>query len=432
MRWLVESIALTSGLVVSATAAAVLAPAAVAAPPEDFLPNPAVGPGGSRYKDYPHFRVYNAQSDTVADNCVRPLEAAYQCFVVDLHWRSPGLSYHSESEDGPYYKLNVYRTDTPGTGAAATTGLDTRAGLSFLNIGTAYMTEPGVTVHEFGHALTYAAHWWIDQTRTGAWWETIAQWVADTYLTDPVCDPARRRANLAPGNTLFVPRKVIGDSYLPIVDGSRGTGNYYEAWPFFTFLVHNPDNYPGMGAAIFPNIWTKYMRNSNETPLHVLERLAAPSTRIQAIVGRYWARMAYVDLAHPKMQAAFEAQRRNINYANLDPAGPSGTYRVKPARAPRYMGANIIPLRVTGGVVNVTVTASSAFTATLAVKAASGGVRYVDLPNGVGGAAVAGGEEVSLVVANTPDQLLMFDPFQLSAEATRGLNYQVRLTGATA
>ncbi|KXX76074.1 hypothetical protein MMYC01_208256 [Madurella mycetomatis] len=428
---LVESITLTSSLVVSATAAAVLRPAAIAAPPDNFQANPSVGPGGFRYKDYPHFRIYNAQNDAVADNCEKPLEAAYQCFVVDLNWRSTGLSYHSESLDGPYYKLNVYRTDNLGPGTAANTGLDTRAGLSFLNIGSAYMTDARVTVHEFGHALTYAAHWWIDQTRTGAWWETIAQWVTDTYLTDPVCDPARGRANLTPGDTIFVPRKVIGDSYLPIVDGSRGTGNYYEAWPFFTFLVRNLDNYPGMGTDIFPNIWTKYKRNSNETPLHVLERLAAPSTRIQTIVGRYWARMAYVDLAHPKMQAAFEAERRSINYANLD-TGPGGTYRVKPARAPRYMGANIIPLRVTGGAINVTVTASSGFTATLVIRAANGGVRYVDLPNGVGGAAVAGGEEATLVVANTPDQLLMFDPFQLSAEATRGLDYQVRLTGATA
>ncbi|KAK3329232.1 hypothetical protein B0H66DRAFT_468916 [Apodospora peruviana] len=424
------AITLTSGLAASATAAA-LTPAAVAAPPDNFQANTAVGPGGSKYKDYPHFRVYNAQNDTVADNCVRPLEAAYQCFVVDLHWRSPGLSYNSESEAGPYYKLNIYRTDNLGANTAANTGLDTRAGLAFLNVGSPYMTDPGTVVHEFGHAMTYAAHWWIDQTRTGAWWETIANWVADTYLTDPVCESARKRTNVASGNTIFQPKKVIGDSYLPIVDGSRGTGNYYEAWPFFTFLVHNLDNYTGLGIDIFPNIWTKYKRNSDETPLHVLERLVAPSTRIQTVVGRYWARMAHVDLAHPKMQAAFQSQRRNINYANLDTLS-GGNYRVKSARAPRYMGANIIPLKVTGsGAVIVTVKASSGFTATLAIKAANGQVRYIDLPKGAGGATIASGEETTLVVANTPDQLLLFDPFKLSAEATKGLDYQVQLTGVT-
>ncbi len=400
-------------------------------PPADFLANPKVGPGGTKYKDYPHFRIYNAQNDSIADGASKPLEAAYQCYVNDLGWRSSGLSFRQETDDGPFYKVNVYRVeDLPG--AAANTATDQTAGLSFLNVVTKYMTEPSITVHEFGHALTYAAHWWIDQGRTGAWWETIAQFVADTYITSPVCAAARKAYVQPEGTTLVDLKKVIGDSFQVIVDGTKNSGNYYQAWPFFTYMFNNPDNYTGLGHGIFPAVWTRYKRNSNETPLHVLERLVVPDTRIQTVVAQYWARMAYVDIDHRQAAQLFASSRRSLNYANLD-ALTGGKYRVKPARQPRYMGANIIPLKATGtGTVGVNVTATAAFTATLAVRAASGTVRYVVLDKGVGEAAVGTGEEATLVVANTPDALILFDPFSLTAEANKGLDYQVQLTGASA
>jgi hypothetical protein len=45
-----------------------------------------------------------------------------------------------------------------------------------------------VTVHEFGHALAYTGYNWVDQIRTVTWWETVANWVAGTYLTPTVCE----------------------------------------------------------------------------------------------------------------------------------------------------------------------------------------------------------------------------------------------------
>ena len=400
-----------------------------ATPPAEFQPNPKVGPGGTKYKDSPHFRIYNAPNDSVADASIRMLEAGYSCFVGDLGWRSTGLSFHQENDDGPFYKLNVYRVDTLGAGTAANTGTDQASGLSFLNVVTQYMAEPSVTVHEFGHALTYAARYWIDQGRTGAWWETVAQFVADTYITSSVCAAARARYGQGDGGkTMIDLAKVIGDSYQVIVDGTRNTGNYYQAWPFLVYLFNNPDNYTGLGHEIFPNVWTKYKRNSNETPLHVLDRLVSPA-KIQEVVGRYWARMAYVDIGHPKAQAQFTSQRKSLNYANVDSQG-GGKYKVKAARQPKYMGASIIPLKGTG-TVSVIVTASMPFTATLAVKEASGTVRYVALPKGSGQAVVASGGEATLVIANTPDTLYLYDPFSLTADVSKGLDYQVQLTGAT-
>jgi len=77
--------------------------------------------------------------------------------------------------------------------------------------------------------------------------------------------------------------------------------------------------------------------------------------------------------------------------------------------------------------------ADSDFTATLAIRPAAGAIRYVALPGGSGSATVATGEEATLVVANTPKTLYLYDPSNLGANdpANAGLNYQVQLTGAT-
>lgn len=431
-------------------------------PPESFTANPKAGPGGTQFRDYAHFRVYNAPNDSIADATARMLESAYSCYVDTLGWRSTGLSFNKATTDntGPWYKLNVYRVDDI-PGAAANTGTDQATGLSFLNVVTKYLTEPSITVHEFGHALTYAARVWINQTKTGAWWETVAQFVADTFITSAVCHPARVQYKQPEGGaTMLDLKKVLGDAYQAIVDATRNpahgepSANYYQAWPFFVYLFYNPDDYAALrGHAVFPGVWTEYKVDSDETPLHVLQRIiASPSAlasnlNIQRLVGRYWARMAYVDIGHPTAQALYLSQRKSISYAVLDavagessPAG-AATYRVKASRQPRYMGANILPLRVPAGsstvAVNVT-TNSAPYTATLVTRSTGGNsngsgstTRYTDLVQGAAQTTVAAGDEVSLVVVNTPDQLLSYDPFNMPAEANRGLDYQVQLTGAT-
>lgn len=393
--------------------------------PAEFEPNPSVGGGGSPFKDSPHFRIVGG-SDAQADGAIKSLEAAYNCFVETLCWRSSGLSYKATNDNGPFSKMNIYVVGSLGS-AAGQMFSDAGAGLSYLKVVGSYVTDPKVIVHEYGHALTYHEKGWVDQTRTGAWWETVANFVADTYMTSPLCAASRAKFGLAEGKTIIELNKVLGDSFQVMVDGSQGSGNYYQAWPFLTYLTNNPDGYAGLGATALRDMFRKHMRN-NETPFHVLERVAM-GTKVQQIVGRYWARMAYVDIGHEQAQAAFMSGRSRINFANLDASG-SGMYKVKAARQPRYMGANIIPL--TGsGMVTVQVTASGGgFTATLAIRASSGTVRYVDLPNGSGSAMVESGEEASLVVANTPAALIQYDPFMISGDVARGLDYTVQITGA--
>lgn len=293
----------------------------LAAPPAEFTPNTKVGPGGSRFKDSPHFRIYDAASDAVADTIIQSLESAYDCFVEGQGWRSTGLSFNTETDTGPWYKMNVYSVADLGPNTAANTGTDPSEGLSFLNVVAEWMDTPAITVHEFGHALTYAERYWIDQGRTGAWWETVANFVADTFITSPICADARARHGQPEGDTLISLSKVVGDSYRVIVDGTSG-GNYYDAWPFLAYVANNPDGYAGLGMANFRNVWLQYSRDSNETPLHVLERLAT-SASIQAVVGRYWARMAYVDIGHPKARDLFDSTRGTLNYASMHSSKPS-------------------------------------------------------------------------------------------------------------
>ncbi|ORY08954.1 hypothetical protein BCR34DRAFT_589680 [Clohesyomyces aquaticus] len=401
--------------------------ARAAAPPSEFTANPSIGGGGSQYKDSAHFRVYGVSS-SVADQTLKFMEAAHECFVTSLGWRTPGLSFKSDS--GSYYKMNIYKVDASAMpGAAAQTWTDANAGLAFLKVVDSYVSNPNVVVHEFGHAMTYSEKNWIDQTRTGAWWETIANFIADTYISTPACSAQKSKSNLPSGDSLIELKETISNSYKVLVDGTSGTGNYYQAWPFLAYITNNPDNVSGLGSQALQNMIRKYKLGSNETPLHSLERLVGSNWTIQKVVGRYWARMAYLDIGHAKAQQMFNSQKSSLNFANMDSNG-NGKYTVKSARAPRYMGANIVPLKATGSSVSVAVTASGAYTATLAVKGSGGAVRYTDVVNGNGNVAVASGEEVSLVVVNTPG-LVLYDPFSIPTDVNKGLSYSVQISGAT-
>jgi hypothetical protein len=400
------------------------------AEPATFLPNPSAGGGGSRYKDSPRFRVYNT-TDAQATGALKLLESAYTCFVEDLGWRSSGLSYNLATDTGPYYKLNAYGLPSGASigGAGGVMSSDARTGQSFIKIVASTITQAQVTVHEYGHSLTYYERTWVDQGRTGAWWETVAQYVAETFMNSPLCEKARKKYNVPEGRTMINLVKVIGSSHQVLVDGTKGSANnIYDAWPFLTYITNNPDGYKGLGRNAVRDMFRKYKRKSNETPFHVLERVSEGAS-VQKVVGRYWARMAYVDIGSKQAQQNFGTVRTRINYANLDSSG-SGSYRVKAARQPRYMGANIIPLKGRGAV-TVKVTSTAPFTATLAIRSKSV-VRYVDLPGGVGNATMGEGSEATLVVANTPATLYIYDAFAIRGEAAKGLDYQVRLTGATA
>ncbi|KAL3429157.1 hypothetical protein BDV09DRAFT_190363 [Aspergillus tetrazonus] len=398
--------------------------------PSEFTANPSVGGGGDTYTDSARFRIYGA-TGTDAEDALQMLESAYTCFVTDLGWRSSGLSYNSDSDTAEtWYKENVYSVASLDGNAAGVMGSDYTTGYSYVQVVNTFLTDPSVTVHEYGHALTYHVRNWVDQTMTGAWWEPLANWFADTWITSDLCASAREQYNQQAGSSVIELQKVIGDSYQVIVDGSTDTGNYYQSWPLFTYMTNNPDNFTGLGTDSVLQLNKQYDVGSNETPLHTLQRLIG-DTPIAKVIGRYWAHMAYVDISEAANEV-FLQQRESLTYDNLE-SSSDGTYTVKSDRQPQYFGANINPLTLSGsGSVSVTVSSEAAFTATLAILSTnSGSVRYVDLENGKGEVTVGESEEASLVVVNTPEELIQYNPFELSSEVQAGLDYTVQVTGAS-
>ncbi|KAI8712303.1 hypothetical protein NCS52_01328000 [Fusarium sp. LHS14.1] len=356
-------------------------------PPAVFTPNPKVGPGGSTYQESEHFRVYGTGN---LNKTLDLLEGEYDCLVNTLGWRSPGLSNYVEGEKGPWFKTNIYSVGNLGSSAGVQQADTNR-----------------------GFALSRCCHQ-MARFRTGAWWETVANWVSETYQSSDICAPARAKVNRSAAASIIEVKKLIGDSFQVIVDCSSGTGNYYQAWPFLTYLTNNPDNIHGLGRDVMRDLMVQYKKDSNETPLHTLARVA--SAKVGSIVGSYWARMAYVDIGHAPAQKVFQQQRGSINYKNV--ALPyDKTYKVLPERQPRYMGCNIIPLTASGATtvqVDIKLEEQADFTATFAVRN------------------IGNGSEISLVVANTPADPILYDGLKLTSDVQKGLDYSFTLSGATA
>lgn len=396
--------------------------------PDEYAINEEPGGGGDNPATSGHFAIYGASD---VEDTLNFMEAAHECFVRDWCWRSPGLSHYSD--DGPHYKMNIYVHPIDAGGLM---GYDGGEGLAFLDVNPNSIDSMFVVVHEFGHALTLTEYGWVNQSNTGLWWESIANFVSESFRNSPHCEDARTEYGISGGGSIINLDAVIERSHLTMCNNS----NQYEAWPFFTYLTNNPDNYPGLGKMIVPELFRNHLGN-NETPLHVLERLSDPVS-VQTILGRYWARMAYVDIASPDAQEEFFNGRQFLDFDILESTG-DGSFRVREERQPRYAGANIIPLNVTGdGTVSVEVTNlgngldDSNFTATLSIFGTDESVRYVDLPGGSGMATVGDDEEVTLVVANTPDNLYMYNPSDFgsaptSHPANTGLDYSVVISGAS-
>ncbi|TKX20456.1 hypothetical protein C1H76_7266 [Elsinoe australis] len=393
----------------------------------------------SKYFDSPHFRIYNT-TRAQANGAIQHLEGAWDCFVKVLGWRDSGVSIYNDTKTGPWWKVNVFST-APLPGVLGYMTSDYRTGLGYEVMLDEYLNRSSVVVHEFGHVLTYGyAHWW-NQTNANGWAETIANYVGETYNTSPLCAASRAKTKDAGGWTLFQPRITMSLSYLTLIDATP-TGNDYYAWPFLSYLTTNLDKFPGLGTNIMKKLFNTYKVNSNETPLHTLQRILGPKRTVQQLVTRYWARMAYADFNSTMMYTNFFYVRNMLDYNNLDTTG-KGVYRVKAAKAPRYLGASIIPLNATvGKPVTVRVASKQPFSASVSIKrnTASLAVRYLDLQVVKAANVVrrvnftlAEGEEAMLTVVNTPKELLMYNARETgTGEVAEGLDYNVTLRGAVA
>ncbi|HCS66649.1 MAG TPA: hypothetical protein DIW64_22740, partial [Cellvibrio sp.] len=385
------------------------------------------------YKDSNRFRLYygadnkrgpkgnlGTHSDADVTRMLEHMEKVYDYFVRDRGFKSPAQSIHANRPGS--FKINVYSVTDIDAGGFM--GYNGTAGLSYLVMRSNLLNTNSISTHEFGHGITLAEAIWIDKARTGAWWETTAEWFADAYMS-PITN-----------STNFDVNSLHAASNLTIVHKD----NLYQAWPFLNYLSNNPDNYANLGRDAVRNMIRAHQ--GQETPLHSLARLVQP-TSIKTLVGRYRARIAYGDIGHPLVQQKVLAAQRDASfrtraYRNLESIG-TNMYRVLEARKPQFTGSNIIPLTATGsGEINIQVTnlgnglSDSNFTAIVAIKATNNSVRYVDLANGAGSFQLVSGEESSLVVTNTPDSLYLYNAFESTSTNPEsiGLNYQVQILGA--
>jgi hypothetical protein len=246
-------------------------------------------------------------------------------------------------------------------------------------------------------------------------------------MNSPFCEPARKKYGFGVISTKLQWEPVINNAHLVLVDGTPGKANYYQSWPFLAYLTYNPDNIKGLGKFAVRDMIRSFKRPSSETPLHSLAKIIAP-TSINEVVTKYWARVAVGEVGHPSSRARFESARRGLNFASLEKAGAG--YVVKDARAPKYMGAGVHPIKGTGKV-SVQITSEMPFTAMFSVRTKSGTVNLVALPKGVGEITVGPGDEAALVVVNTPNAMIIYNGFEIAkSAAAKTLSYKINISGA--
>jgi hypothetical protein len=404
-----------------------------------------VNPSTADHLDSDRFRIYygkktlSQESQDDVQDALIALESAYDFFVTQQGFRSPSVSILSN--DSAHLKMNIYaRKSGPAKGF---TNWSRPAGLSYIDMHQGDVTERRlinyipILVHEFGHTITYSEYNWVDQQRTDAWWEAIAEWFDVTFRSSEQYRGLALQLN-QPVELPEVDFSVtIAQSHLTLVHQD----NNYQAWPFFVYLTNNPDNYANLGPSAIQQLFHQYARN-NETPLHTLKRLIAPIT-VAKIIGRYWARMAYIDigLEHEKTRflAEREVQLLDDETFNVWDKIADGEYQIKSHKQPMYAGANIVPLITTANNISVKISnlgnglPDSNFTATLCLRNKnSNEIRYLSIPQGELKTTIATNEEAILVIVNTPDNLYQYDAYaaQEGDKSVTGLNYRVNLQGA--
>lgn len=242
---------------------------------------------GTRQFTSAHFSVWNT-TEEIATGTLKYLEGAYDCFVVRLGHRNPGVPFFNDAKLGPFYKVNEFISDVmPVSFASGVTTGDSRTGLGFSFLLPDSAQTSGITVHEFGHVLTFSQQHWWNQSRSQGWAEPIAQYVNEAYVRHPMCAASRASVGEEDGGSLFTPEVTIAMSHMTLVDASQ-RGNSYQAWPFLMYLSNNPDAISGLGNGTLLRMFEALPVGSNLTPFHVIQRVVGSAATTQSLVGRYW------------------------------------------------------------------------------------------------------------------------------------------------
>ena len=238
----------------------------------------------ANYAESEHFVIFYGNNDTTGQvndaflkRNLENYEKLWHCYGEYLGMENMNVDIYGKSTQK--YKTNVYLTYT---------GLDQYAeGWAFMSAEDGYgieiispnaMLDDLTIAHEFGHVVTMQQKAWVDQDITGAWWEPLANWFREMYLSSEYYTGDTRTAWFEP---------YTRNLSLTLPHGR----NYYEVWPFLVYLSYNPDNLPGLGIDAVKRIISE--ANPGEYPFDTITRLFG--TDAQVVFGHYAKRMATFD-----------------------------------------------------------------------------------------------------------------------------------------
>ena len=314
------------------------------------------------------------------------LEACWDVYMNDLSMEPPTQSVNMQLRDGNSYKVNFYISGTglsPFTDDWAYMGYD-RQGYAFMFCCVGAMqNSPNpswVLPHEFGHVVTAHQLGWNENKYVQSWWEAIANWYREQFLYSDYYSSQWGNVN---GITDYFETYMKNLCFTPIL----GRDNY-ASWAFLQYITENPDSLPGYGSNFVKDLMQQGKRD--EYPYSEIERVSGAD--MKDTLGHYAKRLATLDLAHKKDYQARQNEllaRGEWNWGEIytlleNTSGKENFYTVPTERAPQQFGVNIVPLRVTGEKISVTLrgltSASGAdWRACIAVEQKDGTTRYSDL-----------------------------------------------------
>lgn len=307
-----------------------------------------------------HFQIIWGSKGNITkefiDGNLKNLEAIRDYYMKELGIPDPGISIYS-TYSNVKRKTNLYIANTGlknyDTGEwNAHQGSDGK-GMGFMVIcpeGMRVDPPSTVTAHEYGHVVHYHMKMWIDQTITGPWWESFANWCAERYM---VSDYFSYNGKIYSPQTEFFPK-----FYENISNCHPGINDYYEYWPFLQYLEDNPDNLPGLGKGFLVKMIKN--ANKNEYPFYNISRVA--NVPLNTILGSFAKRMAYQDFLNPnnyplekynKLVSTYRSRFKSL-LANpekkakiittLTKSNENGWWNVPSNSAPMQSGINLIPV----------------------------------------------------------------------------------------
>lgn len=287
---------------------------------------------------------------------LKNLEGVRECYINELGISDPGISTNA-NYSGTKRKTNLYIANT---GLSKHSDGGWAAYMSADSMGMGYMiicpeglkVNPPSTVaaHEFGHVVHYHLKGWNDQTITGPWWESVANWFSERYMASDYY--SYNGKNYSPSTQYFAPLYENFDRCQPNKD------DYYEYWPFLQYLEENPDNLPGLGKGFLVRMVKQAGRN--EYPYDNIARVSG--TPIKTILGNFAKRMATQDFLNPVNYSTAKYTSLRNSYRNsftwqisnsttkakilttLERSSENGWWNVNSNRAPMQSGINIIPI----------------------------------------------------------------------------------------